>query len=418
MHLYTGSYSSLTAYNPPKEEFPIFYNSSLLNVLKKKNKRICEPFNYSVLISPYKTNNTISRVDLKVDSCEYPKYIFSYKDSLTGSCYNARTLSHRTKKKIQQKAQALFECSDKNRFSFVTLSFIGKVADRLGKDCLNTMLTRMRKQYEFEYIWTAERQENFNIHFHIICNNFFDVEKCNKMWVEIQNNAGIINSAISKETISHHVNSNKVQEILNPFDVKKIYNVDGVSAYITKYVTKNNASFWCSAWHCSRGVSKLFTKSIVTQSDYLFCKDARNNTYINKNTGEVFEPKVFQNDYAEVVTINNKKSVFDKCFKELKKINKIIIRGILPPCRSSLPFIHILDYSRHFINKKLTIIKKEFQNIMLTAKFYMLKFGVCYKTALKMIKADKQKLNVMYLLPEHFETLYKVKVCKKWQLVE
>ena len=174
-----------------------------------------------------------------------------------------KTLSPRTKTKIRRKLLAFFGLY--KRLSFLTLTFLNKVDDNLALKVLQQFLDNVKKQDEnFQYLWVAERQtknivfEN-NIHFHLITNKFWKIDKYKNYWVQLQNKNGIYAR----------------NEKFNPssaFDVKQVTsnNLRGILNYLTKYITKNNSYFPFSPWNCSKKISELYT-SFYT--DFNFLKD-------------------------------------------------------------------------------------------------------------------------------------------------
>lgn len=163
-----------------------------------------------------------------------------------------RSLSQRTKTKIKRKLLAFFGMYKK--LSFLTLTFINIVDDALSLKVLGQFLDTIKKQDKnFQYLWVAERQtKNLifknNIHFHMISNKFWKIEKHWKYWLSIQNKNGIKARDENFKPAS-------------AFDVKGITskNSKGILSYVTKYITKNNSYFRFMPWNCSKKISELFT---------------------------------------------------------------------------------------------------------------------------------------------------------------
>ena len=163
-----------------------------------------------------------------------------------------RSLSSRTKSKIRKKLQAFFGLYKK--LTFLTLTFVNKVSDELGVKVLAKFLEKIKKQDKsFEFLWVAERQnknQTFkgNIHFHLITNKYWKIDKVWRYWLDLQKKHGIIPRDENFTPTSS-------------FDVKAInsQSVKSVGIYLTKYVTKNNESFRCQVWNCSKRISALFT---------------------------------------------------------------------------------------------------------------------------------------------------------------
>jgi hypothetical protein len=164
----------------------------------------------------------------------------------------SRTLSARTKSKIRKKLYSFF--GQFKKLTFLTLTFVNQVEDKLAVQILGKFLENIKKtDADFEYLWVAEKQTknatfNDNIHFHVINNKFWRIERYWKYWLELQAKHGIIPR----------------DKNFNPssaFDIKGIVskNVKGISCYLTKYITKNKSQFNCQPWNCSKLVSKLYT---------------------------------------------------------------------------------------------------------------------------------------------------------------
>lgn len=168
-----------------------------------------------------------------------------------------RSLSKRSKQKIRKKITCFARCY--KRLSFVTLTFLNKVEDKQAVDVLRKFLDNAKKRSkDFQYVWVAERQTKNaefagNVHFHIITNKYWKIEKWWNYWLELQLKNGI----------------KPREENFKPssaFDVKQLSssNIRSIASYVTKYVTKNNAKFKCQVWNCSKRVSELYTDFYTT----------------------------------------------------------------------------------------------------------------------------------------------------------
>lgn len=163
-----------------------------------------------------------------------------------------RSLSSRTKTKIKKKILAFF--GQYKKLTFLTLTFVNEISDRLAVEILAKFLENTKKQdKDFEFLWVAERQTNnntfkANIHFHLITNKYWKIEKCWKYWLTLQAKHGIIPRDESFQPTSS-------------FDVKAITskNAKGIGTYLTKYVTKNASKYLCQVWNCSKRISQLYT---------------------------------------------------------------------------------------------------------------------------------------------------------------
>jgi hypothetical protein len=100
----------------------------------------------------------------------------------------------------------------------------------------------------------------------------------------------------------------------------------GLSWYLTKYITKNESgAFNCLAWHCSRNVSRLFTKTIVSRST--FSKIAsKDNSRIAPKTGQHVYARQVKGAYYHLFFIENK-YLFLPEMAELEQANRWILDG-------------------------------------------------------------------------------------------
>lgn len=246
-------------------------------------------------------------------------------------------LSTRSKGKIRDKGIALSRCLGKKQ-TFVTLTFINDVTDADGIKILGNYLNTLRKIHgKFQYWRVSERQENGRIHFHLIFNMFLAVRKYNALWITTQYNAGLQAPDITREMIDNWITEDNetpwkksvLQKHLNPFDAKKIQHIYGLNYYLTKYVTKNkNKGFGCSAWHCSRGVSRLFTKKTVSRSFIQAAAMPMHNSRLDKKTGEIIQPRPVVGRFHQLFYINNRLYFLPE-MAHLEEINRYIINGNL-----------------------------------------------------------------------------------------
>lgn len=255
------------------------------------------------------------------------------------------TNSKRTKYKIKENMLALYRaCSGKKgsrshvvNFTLCTLTFVAPVEDKEGMKCLNKFLTVLRDRYgKFSYLWVAERQGNGNIHFHMLADCRFPIGYINSLWVSQQFNCGVRNWESDLELYEDHKTTfanlhtegkyNIVQDYLNPVDVRSVKTIDGVSSYLTNYVTKNNGVFDCSAWHCSRGVSRIFTTKIVGKRIFDKTSDQNRNRIVSKKTGELYINQTYYGEYCTINTIYNK-TYYRRYLEDLEEINKYILNN-------------------------------------------------------------------------------------------
>lgn len=282
-----------------------------------------------------------------------------------GKKRRVHVLSPRSKGKIRAKITEFFAwCKRaKKQCTFLTLTFISDVADRVAMRILNKFLTSMRQEVGagFQYIRVAERQKNGNIHFHLILDRAINIIRFNSLWVLTQYNEGLLAMSrqldlfISKEEIvarheklmslyqdykrareirdskSMQAITEKLKEIsigklLNPVDIKKVSSAGALAGYLTKYVTKNDAEFGCLAWSCSRGVSQMFTAAMVPYKVWSESL-SETNSYVTSD-GELVQPTPYQDPKGMSVTIKiyNRK-YFDQYLAEMRVVNHWILTG-------------------------------------------------------------------------------------------
>lgn len=203
---------------------------------------------------------------------------------------NLRSMSPRTRSKIRVKLIS-FSRLHKN-LTFLTLTFVNLVEDQLAIKVLRAFLDNAKKRLpDFEYLWVAERQtknEVFkdNIHFHIITNKFWKLDKWWPYWLDLQAKFGIVPR----------------EENFRPgsaFNVRKVEtsNIKQLSNYLTKYVTKNESLFACQVWNCSKKISRLYTSFY---SGINFINQLERLDEADQLGGKL---KTYKNDYCNICII-------------------------------------------------------------------------------------------------------------------
>lgn len=126
-----------------------------------------------------------------------PKNIKAKKKESKDKERKERSLSPRSKQKIRRKVTCFARAIDK-RLSFVTLTFLNKVDDEQAVNLLRKFIDNVKKRStnKFHYIWVAERQTKNNVfkgnvHFHMITNKYWKIDKWWKYWYDLQIKNGI-----------------------------------------------------------------------------------------------------------------------------------------------------------------------------------------------------------------------------------
>lgn len=332
MYTYTLGYNRAigASYNGSKQ--PYFQGSSLNRPKVRKERKYteiqAEAQGSFKQVSPglSKGQNAGSEPDM----LRRPKT--AYKNSFR----DGRTISRRSKQKIKDKIFALYRASGNSNFTFCTLTVISKCTDRAGVSVLNKFLTALRTKYgKFVYLWVAERQDNGNIHFHVILSRHFPIQYINSLWVTQQFNAGIVNTEAATRLLKQQSTTFQdlhrsgkyadVQRYLNPVDIKKINSIDGLSCYLTEYITKNNDTFRCLPWHCNREVSKLFTKQLISKRTFSATSCKKRNRIVSKK-GKVYVNETYVGQHCIINTIYNKQH-YQRYLHELEQVNKWVLEN-------------------------------------------------------------------------------------------
>lgn len=226
------------------------------------------------------------------------------------TAYKKRSMSARSKSKVRKKVMAF--ARHQKKLSFLTLTFVNKVTDRQGIKILGAFLDNaIKRSKDFQYLWVAEKQTKNdlykdNIHFHLITNKFWKIDKWWPYWLEVQKKHGIVPRDENFKPSS-------------AFDVKYVNanNIKGVGNYLTKYITKNSGEFSCQIWNCSRKISQLYT-DFYSEMDFL--DQIKRLEEINKLGGKV---QSFEQEHCTVhlVPLNNVTTNF---YNRIDEQNKLV----------------------------------------------------------------------------------------------
>lgn len=219
-----------------------------------------------------------------------------------------RSMSKRTKSKIRIKLMAFAQVQEK--LSFVTLTFVNQIEDGKAIKVLKTFLDNATKRFkDFQYLWVAEKQTNNeifrnNIHFHLITNKYWKIDKWWNYWLDTQAKHGITPR----------------EEHFRPgsaFNVRKIKsdNTKGLGTYLTKYITKNDGQFGCQVWNCSKKISRLYT---CFYSDLGIIRKFEKIQEAGLMDGVI---KTYKQEFCNVNIIPLNKLVM-RFYKPIEKINK------------------------------------------------------------------------------------------------
>lgn len=258
-------------------------------------------------------------------------------------------LSNPSKNKIKEKVLSLYYAKRDTGFTFLTLTVIGDCDDRRAVLLWNKFRTVMFKRWgKFNYLRVCERQKNGRIHFHIVMDRRFPIQRLNALWIIQQLNEGVRNEVADLKLMAEtgqtfeqlyrqgSFGAEVMGKYLNPVDIKKITSVGNVLSYITKYITKNKGSFKCGVWRCNHVVSKLYTKQLVPKKVFDKCATDKNIS-VNKKTGEVYYCRTYYGGFCVINSIHNK-SYFRRWMVELDQLNRWILEDCNQVSDSAIEF--------------------------------------------------------------------------------
>lgn len=243
------------------------------------------------------------------------------------------------------------------RIAFITLTLPSAQIhsdNEIKRRCLNSLLLELKQFYKIKnYLWRAEKQENGNIHFHIIIDKFVDWNELRNRWNRIINKLGYVNR-YRESLLKFHKDGFKLREDLvgkwsevkqraaykkgisqgwqnpNSTDIHSIKKILNIKAYLSKYLTKNQNEISVSGirnpindrqagriWGCSKNLSNPKGAQMVldTETEEILSEVLKNsNCRIYK--GDYFE--VFSLSFADLPQFGGQK-LFEVFLSYLKK---------------------------------------------------------------------------------------------------
>lgn len=150
----------------------------------------------------------------------------------------------------------------------------------IKRNMLNRFLIKIvREKPDTKYLWKAERQENGNIHFHILLDNYFDKNKIQIWWNLIQRDNQYHRNQLINESFLGSPSTR----------IEALKDKDNSIAYIAKYMQKNNEKNPINGrlWGCSSELRKLknitynitkdeiktMANELITTVDNYFCNE-------------------------------------------------------------------------------------------------------------------------------------------------
>ena len=232
----------------------------------------------------------------------------------------------------------------KFKITFITLTLASEQChtdQEIKSKLLNSMLVEMRRDFGMEhYVWRAEKQQNGNIHFHILTNVFIPHATLRKKWNRIQDKLGYV-SAYAKEMQTNihsfgdyynkYIGQGNYAQLMrryllgkaigwhnpNSTDIHSTKKIKNLPAYLSKYLSKSvkndyekpediPAQMLVSGklWGLSTSLSKL--KSISAVISYSISEEL--NTLFDK-----FPEKIHWDEYFTFLKIDFRTLIRLKC---------------------------------------------------------------------------------------------------------
>lgn len=173
----------------------------------------------------------------------------------------------------------------KRSLKFITLTLSARqihTDNEIRNKLLNQFLTELREKYSLRnYIWKAEKQENGNLHFHIMVDIYIHYREIREIWNRIQNKLGYIDrykATYEKLTFDDYYflmirkgSPDSMNEIKAKFErakknnfedppsteIRQVEKVRSIHSYFAKYFSKpaNVEPGFGRIWFASRTVS-------------------------------------------------------------------------------------------------------------------------------------------------------------------
>lgn len=199
---------------------------------------------------------------------------------------------------------------------FWTITFPKDTTESTAHQLFNIWLTRCRTELNLQsYLWVKELQQNQTVHFHLAIHQRMDVKRANRYMrasIMTQIDKGLIHWSRSAAARYNGVDIAKDRKTKRVVNFARENKSKALRNYLTKYVTKNSATFEMLAWHCSRDYSNTVTGFALSRKELIDSKLFANVKQYN----------IYENDW--IVFYSWQKSPPGTVLKYLTKINDII----------------------------------------------------------------------------------------------
>lgn len=256
---------------------------------------------------PHKRNNNSKFIDTSNPDIQDP--------FLNSKRKNDGTLSVNAKRKLQKAIEYLITVAKERittekisgkkvtfRTAFITLTLPASqqhTDNTIIDKCLNQFLIEIKKDYWVQnYVWRAERQQNGNIHFHILVDKFIPWQALKNKWNRIINKLGYVDRFQEKYK---HQNPNST-------DIHSTKKVHNIKSYLCKYMTKTGDKLPTQEvkaiiekyqsgriWSCNQELSNARGLNLIIDSEI--------DTELKKIEGRP-EVKKYEGDYFTVYSFD------------------------------------------------------------------------------------------------------------------
>jgi len=212
----------------------------------------------------------------------------------------------------------------KFKATFVTLTLSGKqmhTDNEIKNSLLNQFLVEAKKKWKVSnYIWRAEKQENGNIHFHLLTDKFIPHVELKDTWNRIQEKLGYVSAyrasmkeffkngfRIRERLLKHWSEANQRKAYQkgcstdwaspNSTDIHSLRLISNVTSYLQKYFNKETQTGQSQGrlWGCSTSLSNV--SGARTELDRATDSELR-------QLKELYQPRIITGDYYSIIFLN------------------------------------------------------------------------------------------------------------------
>jgi hypothetical protein len=186
--------------------------------------------------------------------------------------------------------------------------------------CLHPFLILARKKWNVRnYLWRAEKQQNGNIHFHILADKFIPWSELRDAWNRIVNKLGYVDRYRDQMRAFHEGGLRTREDLLktwsykaqikayrkgkandwsspNSTDIHAVHKAKNIKAYVSKYCTKDEQSEGLTGrlWGCNEELSNVPGAQVVIDQPI---SDALQSLF------DKYSPDVYHGTYFSCVSI-------------------------------------------------------------------------------------------------------------------